>query len=225
MAIPSRTDEQIQRDVLDELRWHPRVEATDVGVSVKDGVVILTGWLDSFVKRAAAEEAALRVRGVNAVANDIIVRLSSTAERTDADIAAAATLALEWDAVVPIDQIDLTVSQGWITLRGEVEWHHQREDADRVVRRLSGVRGVTNEIRMRPRTISSPTALKEHIENALVRRARVDAHRITVETTAAGGRVILRGAVSSWAERHEAESTAWLAPGIESVDNQINISG
>jgi osmotically-inducible protein OsmY len=134
------TDEQIQRDVLAELKWDARLQPNEIGVIVKDGVVTLTGWVDSYSKKWAAEEAAHRVRGVKAVANEIEVRLPSTAERTDADIAAAVVRALEWDAFVPIEKLDVTVSKGWVTLKGEVEWQFQKEDAERVVRRLSGVK-------------------------------------------------------------------------------------
>src|SRR5438045_9467812 len=137
-----RTDEEIQRDVLNELKFEPRVQPNEVGVVVKDGVVTLTGWVDSYAKKWAAEEAAHRVRGVLAVANDIEVRLPTSAERTDPDIAAAAVRALEWDATIPVDKLDITVSKGWVTLRGQVEWQYQKQDAERVVRRLQGERGV-----------------------------------------------------------------------------------
>src|SRR5882672_1988435 len=143
-ATETRTDTQIQQDVLAELKWEPRLSPNEIGVIVEDGVVTLTGWVDSYTKRWAAEDAAHRVRGVKAVANDIEVRLSTANERTDADIAAAAVRALEWDAFVPIDRLDVTVSQGWVTLKGEVEWQYQKQDAERVVRRLTGVKGVTN---------------------------------------------------------------------------------
>src|SRR5216683_7674431 len=146
MATEVRRDEQIQQDVLAELKWEPRVSPNEIGVVVKDGVVALTGWVDSYTKRWAAEEATHRVRGVKAVANDIEVRLPGASERTDADIAAAAVRALEWDAFVPSGQVDVTVSKGWVTLKGEVEWQYQKQDADRVIRRLSGVKGVTNLI-------------------------------------------------------------------------------
>src|SRR5436309_669040 len=163
----ARTDEEIQRDVLNELKFEPRVQPNEIGVVVKDGVVALTGWVESYAKKWAAEEAAHRVRGVLAVANDIEVRLPTAAERTDADIAAAAVRALEWDAAVPVDKLDITVSKGWVSLRGEVEWQYERQDAERVLRRLSGVRGVTNPITVKPRL--TPTELKEKIEQALVR--------------------------------------------------------
>ena len=216
----ARTDEHIQRDVLSELRFEPRVQPNEIGVAVKDGVVTLAGWVDSYAKKWAAEEAAHRVRGVKAVANDIEVRLPTSAERTDPEIAAAAVKALEWDAAIPIDKLDVTVSKGWVTLRGAVEWQYQKQDAERVVRRLQGVRGISNLIAVRPRL--SPTALKEKIEQALVRSAELDAGRISVKIE--GSKVILEGTVRSWAERDEAERAAWAAPGVTAVDNRIVIS-
>ncbi len=219
-ATETRTDEDIQRDVLAELKWEPRVRPNEIGVAVTDGVVTLTGWVDSYTKRWAADEAAHRVRGVKAVANDIEVRLPGDAERTDADVAAAAVRMLEWNAVVPRDKIDITVSKGYVTLKGEVEWQYQRDEAERVIRNLRGVRAVANLITVKPRL--TPLGLKEKIEDALLRSAKMDAQRITVEVQ--GSKVILKGRVRTWMERQEAEQVAWSAPGVESVENRITIS-
>jgi osmotically-inducible protein OsmY len=217
VATYTRTDEEIQRDVLSELKWDARIQPNEIGVSVKDGIVTLTGWVDSYLKKWTAEDVAHRVNGVKAVANDLELKLAT--ERTDADIAAAAIHAIEWDAFVPSDKVQVTVSKGWITLRGEVEWQYQKEDAERVVRRLAGVKGVTNLITVKPRTTAPD--LKRKIEDALVRNAEIDADRITVEVQ--GSKAILKGIVKSWSEKEEAERVAWSAPGILSVDNRITI--
>jgi len=211
------TDEEIQKDVLAELKWDAQVQPNEIGVSVKDGVVTLTGWVDSYLKRWAAEDAAHRVGGVKAVANDIEVKLFS--ERTDADIAEAAIRALQWDASVPADKIQVTVSKGWVTLKGAVNWNFEKQDAERVVRRLTGVKGVSNLITVKPST--TPSELKKRIEDALVRNAKVDANKITVEVQ--GSKAILKGAVRAWVEKEEAERVAWLAPGVTSVENRITV--
>jgi len=210
-------DEEIQKDVLAELKWDAQVQPNEIGVSVKDGVVTLTGWVDSYLKKWAAEDAAHRVAGVKAVANDLEVKLFS--ERTDADIAETAIRALQWDAAVPADKIHVTVSKGWITLKGEVEWQFQKQDAERVVRRLTGVTGVSNLITVKPST--TPSELKKRIEDALVRNAQVDAGKITVEVQ--GSKAILKGSARAGIEKEEAERVAWLAPGITSVENRITV--
>ena len=216
-STASKTDQQLQQDVIEELRFDSQVQVNEIGVIATDGVVTLTGWVDSYLKKWRAEEAAHRVRGVRAVANDIEVRLSS--ERTDADIAAAAVRALSWNAALPADRIKVTVSKGWITLEGDVEWQYQRQEAENAVRRLWGVRGVSNLLSVKPS--ASPTDLKKKIEDALVRSAQLDAKGITVEIQ--GSTAILKGSVRSWAERQEAQRIAWLAPGITNVDNKITV--
>jgi osmotically-inducible protein OsmY len=215
-----RTDTEIQKAVLEELRWDARVQPNEIGVSVKDGVVSLNGTVDSYLKKWAAEEAAHKVKGVVAVANDIEVKLPGTSERTDADIAAAVARALEWDAFVPTDRVEVTVSKGWVTLDGELEYQYQKEEAERAARRITGVRGVTNLIRIKP-SKPSPSDLKKKIEDALVRNAETDAERIQVEVR--GSTVVLKGTVRSYAEKQEAARVAWSAPGVTSVENQISV--
>jgi len=217
----TKTDQEIQRNVLDELKWDARVQPNEIGVAVKEGIVTLTGWVDSYTKKWAAEEAAHRVKGVRAVANDIEVRLPTMAERTDADIAGAVTRAIEWDAMVPTEKVKVTVSKGWVTLEGAVEWQFEKEAAERAARRITGVRGVTNLIRVQPST-PSPTDIKQRIEAALLRDAETDAQRIQVEVN--GSNVTLRGTVRSYAEKQEAARVAWSAPGVKAVENQIQVA-
>jgi osmotically-inducible protein OsmY len=218
-ATMTRADEEIQRDVQDELKWDARVQPHEIGIIVKDGVVTLNGWVDSYVKRWAAERAALRVSGARAVANDIEIRLSGSGERTDQDIAAAATRALEWHTLVPDDSIDVTVAGGWVTLKGRAEWQFQKNAAERAVRKLTGVRRVSNLVMVMPRRKPSPPELTRQIREALVRNAETDAEQIGAEVI--GDRVVLTGAVGSWAERDEAERVVWSAPGVREVENHI----
>jgi osmotically-inducible protein OsmY len=221
MAVTSThpNDEDVQREVLTELRFDPEVGRSEIGVIVDGQVATLIGWVDSLPKKWAAERAALRVRGVKAVANEIEVRLPVGDERTDADIAAAAARALAWDTRIPEDAVRVSVSNGWVTLRGEVDWHYQRREAQRVIRNLTGVKGITNLISVRTNGTPMPDYVKDRIVSALFRSAELDARKITV--TADGGKVTLAGTVHSWMEAEEAERVAWSAPGVTEVDNRI----
>jgi osmotically-inducible protein OsmY len=217
-TIPD-ADERIQRDVLKELKWDARVQPNEVGVAVQDGIVSLTGWVDSYSKKGAAERAAQRVRGVLAVVDDLAVQLPLSAERTDPEVAAAVRQALEWDAFVPAGKLDVTVSGGWVTLQGEVEWQHEKRAAERTVRRLSSVRGVSNQIAVQAQRQPPPDELKLNLEDALIRNAETDAERVHIDVD--GDRVILAGTVRAWAEKDEAERIVWSAPGVCTVENRI----
>jgi len=215
-----RSDSDIKRDVEDELRWDPDIDATDIAVSVNNGVVTLAGFVRSFMQKYQAEADAKRVAGVLAVANDLEIRLPGVDERPDPDIARDAIARIKSELPYAWDKIRVIVKSGWVTLEGEVEWNYQRERAEEAVRRVRGVKGITNSIEVKPQV--APSEIRRKIEDALRRAAEIDASRITVETI--GSEVILRGTVRSWAERREAERAAWSAPGVARVDNRIIIS-
>jgi osmotically-inducible protein OsmY len=215
-----RSDSDIKRDVEDELRWDPDLDGTDIATAVKSGVVTLAGFTRGYSDKLEAEAAAKRVAGVLGVANDIEVRLPSLDQRPDPEIARDAIAAIQRRLPVVAEQIKVVIRNGWITLEGEVEWEYQRLAAERAVRRIKGLKGVSNTIQVKPRLPA--TEIKRRIEEAFRRSAEIDANRITVE--AHDGEVILKGAVRSWAERQEAERAAWAAPGVRRVDNQITIS-
>jgi osmotically-inducible protein OsmY len=215
-----RSDSDIKRDVEQELHTDPRIDSSDIAVAVKDGVVTLSGFVRRYADKFEAEAAAKRVLGVTGLANDIEVRLPAVDQRPDPEIAREAVAAIKNRLPHTGEQIKVVVSKGWITLEGEVEWNYQREEAERAVRRLKGVSGVINSIKVEPRLM--PAEIKQKIEEAFRRSAEIDANRITVETR--DGEVVLKGTVRSWAERQEAERAAWTAPGVRHVDNRLVIS-
>ena len=215
-----RSDSDIKRDVEAELQSDPSVDATDIAVAVKNGVVTLSGFVRKYMVKLEAEGAAKRVAGVVGLANDLEVRLPLSDKRPDPEIARDAVAAVKTQLPFSWQQIKVIVDKGWVTLEGQVEWNYQREEAERAVRRVKGVTGVINTILLKPRV--EPSEIKRKIEEAFRRSAEIDASRITVETN--GGEVVLRGTVRSWAERQEAERAAWKAPGVTRVVNQIAIA-
>jgi osmotically-inducible protein OsmY len=214
-----KTDEVIQQDVLDELAFDDEVKVTDVGVEVDDGVVTLTGTVETFATRQAAERAAFRVEGVRAVANDVVVKVPGAGDPTDTELAKAIADRLERNVEVPENHIEVRVEDGSVILRGELDWSYERTAAEKSVSRVPGVVFVTNLIRL-PQRVSAGE-IRSGIERALVRSAEIDADNVNVDTDR--GDVILTGTVSSWAERDEAEAAAWRA-GATSVTNDILIA-
>jgi osmotically-inducible protein OsmY len=216
-----KTDSQLQKDVIDELRWDPSITEKEIGVAAKGGVVTLTGSVPSYAEKHSVDRVVERIAGVKAFANELKVGLPNIAVRSDTDIAHTAVDALEWDVNVPHDRIKVRVADGWILLEGEVEWAYQREAAMRAVRNLTGVRGVSNLLQIVPAKVSAYDVTQK-IREALRRRAEQDATRISV--LAANNVVTLKGFVPTFGERRAAEAAAWSAPGVKEVHDELVVT-
>jgi osmotically-inducible protein OsmY len=217
METVKATDNQVRGAVAMQIDWEPEVMSRDISVAVREGVVTLTGFVHNYCEKIAAERAAKSVYGVRAVANDIEVKTAQA--RTDPEIARDVVHAMAVDATVPENRIKITVKDGFVTLEGQVDWYFQRSGAVACVGRIGGVRGVQNNITVKP--AATPADVKSRIEDALKRCAEVDSRRITV--TATDGTVTLKGSVRSWFEREEAERAAWAAPGVSNVLDHISV--
>jgi len=214
-----KTDAQIRQDVINELKWQPYLSTSQIGVAVKKGIVTLTGEVESFYKKLKAEEAAKKVAGVKAIAEEIQLNVSPLAKNTDADIAAAALNALKWHPAVQEEKVKITVENGKVRLEGEVDWEYQRSSAASAIENLAGVKFIANFITVKPGM--TPTDVHKKICDAFSRSATIDADKITVEIS--GSKVILKGSVRSIAEKQDAENAAWAAPGITNVDSALKV--
>lgn len=214
-----KADADLKKDVLTELSWDPLVPEARVGVSVHEGVVTLTGHLDTYAEKIAARRAVERVSGVKAIAIELDVIPLGVHQRSDTEIAAAVEHALSWNTSIPQDRVKVMVEEGWVTLSGELDWNFQRRAVERMIRPLKGVVGITDNIRLR--TLPIPVNLSNRIQDALTRQAVREARRIDI--TVDGSVVTLHGHVHSWAERNAAEGATWSAPGVSRVINQLII--
>ncbi|QVL34067.1 BON domain-containing protein [Telmatocola sphagniphila] len=214
-----KTDAQLQKDVMDEIKWEPSAKAAQIGVAVANGIVTLNGTVASFAEKWAVEKAAQRVEGVRGIAQEVTIKLLGEHTKTDTEIAEAAVNSLKWHVWVPND-IQATVSQGWITLQGCVNWEYQRSAAKDSVRFMPGVTGVSNDITVK--ALVEPNGIKDSIEKAFVRNAEIDGGKVRVATS--GTTVTLTGKVSSYSEKDQAGIVAWNAPGVNSVCNEIAVA-
>jgi osmotically-inducible protein OsmY len=214
-----KTDMQIQKDVMEELRWEPLLDSTDIGVAVKNGIVTLSGLVKNYSSKLAAEKAARRVSGVKAVAEDIQVGISPEFKRTDAEIAESILNALKWHSAIQEEKVKIKVEEGHVKLEGDVEWDYQRTSARNAIENIPGIRSVLNLITVKPRL--SVTDLEKKIQSAFQRSATIDADNIIIEVM--GDSVTLRGKVRSMVEKEDAEAAVWNAPGVSHVDNKLEI--
>lgn len=214
-----KTDQQLKTDVVAELAWTPTINATGIGVAVKDGVVTLSGGVETYLEKHAVERAVRRVGGVRGIALDLDVRLAPPHQRSDTEIARAGLDALSWHSLVPDDKVKVAVEDGWVTLTGEVDWGYQSASAEQCIRPLVGVRGVSNQIRLKQR--ANPADIRAGIEAALTRHAQREAKHIAVEVD--GGVVTLRGEVGSMAEHEAALGTANAAKGVTRVVDRLEV--
>jgi osmotically-inducible protein OsmY len=214
-----KTNEQLQKDVQDAIKWQPLLKAAEVGVTAKDGVVSLTGIVSSFTKKLEAEKAAKGVLGVKAVVEDIHVKFANDINKTDLDLANEVLSGMKWNWSIPNDKIQVKVEDGWVTLDGAVEWNYQRDAAKNSAADLIGVKGVINNIKVN--SLSADMVEQEAIEKALSRSWMIDDHNIQVKVK--GNKVVLRGAVESLFEKDEAARLAWNAPGVNEVDNELAV--
>lgn len=215
-----RTDEQVRDDILAEIEWDPRIKSTEVGVTVKNGAVSLLGTVNTYAEKLAAEEAAKRVRGVRAIAEEIKVKLPSSDRATDEDIAERIAQILQWNTAIPGDNIKAEVRGGFVALSGEVDWHYQRETARNLIAGVRGVSAVSNLIKVKTRV--QPSDVTREITRALHRNADVESSKINVDV--AGGRVTLRGDVKAWYERKLVEDAVWAAPGVTEVVDNLRVA-
>jgi osmotically-inducible protein OsmY len=215
-----KTDSQLQQDVSAELKWEPSVDSAHIGVEVKDGVVTLSGQVDSYAEKWNAERAAQRVSGANAMATELKVQLPGLSVRSDGDIASSVENVLDWTSALPAGAVKVMVEGGWVTLSGEVDWQYQKQAAMDGIRLLMGVTGVSNQIAIKPSVTAS--AVKSDIEAALKRTSIADAKKISVEVQ--GSDVTLAGTVQSWAERETVTNSAWGTPGVSNVVDKMRLS-
>ena len=214
-----KTDSQIQKDVMAQLKWEPFLNASEIGVAVKNGIVTLSGQVDSYLKKIAVEDAAKKISGVKAIAEDIQIGVSPANKKTDTEIAEAVVNALKWHTAVQEDKIKIKVENGLVRLEGEVEWEYQKTNAKSAVANLTGVLGVINLIVVKPKIVSS--AIEKRINEAFHRSATIDSSKITADVS--GTKITLRGKVRSYTEKEDAENAAWNAPGVTNVTNNLEI--